>query len=340
MLFGDANDGINIYARALVQHGRTKDDRGPVEHVESGRWRGDDCDIVHVNLSDRLVADAAAHWHDLVDWVQRRGRLLAVTLHDLPQIAEGADRRRRRSIRFRDIAAVADVVLVSSESERMTARSLGIAASVVAHPIFPTRAGSTPDRTPLPPDPTPTIVVAGFVHPGKGVAQLLESVGDVRGTALDGWQLRLVGAATDQHAHEPKQLEHAARANGLDFHHTGPVSQSRWDREMVRATVAVCPHLHCSASGSILSWIAHGRRPLTAALPFSQELVSERPGAVTIVHDPGDWLGAIVTAATAEPIAIDERRRWRTPRQSVAQLDLAVLGELQSGPRPSCRRTA
>ena len=346
MVLGEPSDGISIYARALVDHGRSASRRHAVRHIRDldrgpgpDLW-GDHVDAVHAHVSDRLVAESGDAWNDLVERCRLADLPLVVTLHDLPQTTEDAERNRRRSAVYRDIAGDADLVVVSSESERIAARRIGIDASVVDHPIFPARRATVAGR----PDAARgrqarTIVVAGFVHPGKGVVEMVDAIGDVGGTALDGWQLRLVGAVAERHRDEPAKIEHRARRNGLDFHHVGGVSELDWARELRRATVGVCPHLHCSASGSLLDWIAHGRRPVVTALPFSRELADERPDALTLVERPADWREAIETAASDDS-ALHDHASWRTPAAAADRLDDIVGRFLDSEAGPRQRRTA
>ena len=280
--------------------------------------------MVHVHVSDRLVDDAPHQWSSLVEWTRDRDVPLVVTLHDVPQPQEGVERHRRRSAAFRRIARSADLVVVSSRSEQNAAAEIGVRSVVVDHPIFPVAEWAAVSDDAGPARRSRTITVAGFVHPGKGVAEMLDAIGDVRGTAVDGWQLRLVGDASERHRDEPVRLRALANAVGLDFHHTGPLPTSEWNRELRQATVAVCPHLHCSASGSILSWIAHARRPIVTDLPFCRELADERPDALTIVRRPDEWLDRVLASAHRESPDDPTDRSWRTPARSIEQLDAAV----------------
>ena len=60
-------------------------------------------------------------------------------------------------------------------------------------------------------------------------------------------------------------------------------------------TVPLAPHTHISASGSINSWIAAGRRPLVPAGRYVAELDRRMPGAVWI-YQPGELLTCIKSA--------------------------------------------
>ena len=61
--------------------------------------------------------------------------------------------------------------------------------------------------------------------------------------------------------------------------------------------VPLAAHRHISASGSIGSWVAAGRRPLVADSRYAQELEQLRPGTITR-YDParlGTAIAAVLT---------------------------------------------
>ncbi|MEO9151897.1 MAG: glycosyltransferase, partial [Lapillicoccus sp.] len=68
------------------------------------------------------------------------------------------------------------------------------------------------------------------------------------------------------------------------------------------AGVPIAPNRRVSASGSINTWIAHGRRPLVPDSAYSRELRRRSPGAVTLydADSPGS-LGRAIEAALADP---------------------------------------
>ncbi|WP_420452881.1 hypothetical protein [Ilumatobacter sp.] len=283
------------------------------------------CDLVHLHLNDRLFDEDPVRWLEVVEAARAHGRPVAMTLHDVPGDEEGVQRCARRRVAQRRLAELADVVVVSSEHERSRAALAGIDAHVVPHPVFAAASvgAPRPARTPR------TIVVAGFVHPGKGVAELLDSLDDVTGSVLAGWSLRLVGGVTDAHRDHLDDLRQRALRAGLGFEFTGAVSTRRWDAELRRGAIPVAPHSYCSASGSILSWCGLGRRPLVSDHGFAREIASERPGAVEIVGGDG-WRRALERCVIGRDPRSFDPSGWRTPAASVAALDRIVTGVLAS----------
>lgn len=329
VMFGEATDGVHIYAEKTARARSEAGHRSLVLASDSDIPARLDHDAVHVHLTDRLIESDTTRWRCLLTVVRATGVPLLMTLHDLPQRGEGAARYRRRVAATRGMASDAHAVCVSSEHERRCAADIGIRAFVVPHPIFPPVARATPT---CPHRRRRSLTVAGFVHPGKGILGLVDEIGHVGGTHLEGWHLRLVGDVAPDHRDHLDEIVSTAGRNGLPVVHTGPVGERRWSSELSSAGVAICSHLHVSASGSLLSWIAAGRRPLVSNSAFARELVSERPLAVRIVGD-SEWRSAIsesLRAPDASTMPVDE---WRTPDQSVETFEQVLTETLVTAPR-------
>ena len=287
-------------------------------------------DVVHAHLTDRTVEEHPDEWAALLG--PRRpddATFLVATVHDVPEEAEGRERSARRAARLVDLCQHVDLVIVSSEHERRGAAAIGIATAVVPHPL-PTggvvapgasdgRSFGSRHRRPN------SLTIAGFVHPGKGIVELLDAIGDVRGSSLDGWQLRLVGGHVADHDDYLDRVAERCARFGLAVHHTGAVDDRRWADELRSATIPVAPHLHCSASGSMLAWAAHSRRPFVSDIPFARELSDERPDAVSLVDAPGGWREALTAAATSHDPCRFDPAGWRTAIGAVDRLD-ALIG--------------
>lgn len=65
------------------------------------------------------------------------------------------------------------------------------------------------------------------------------------------------------------------------------------------ATVPLAPHRVVSASGSIGSWLAAGRRPLVPDVAYTREVAARCPGSLWLYDD----LGAALRRALADPAA-------------------------------------
>ena len=327
VLLGEPGDGIRAYAERIFASGRVPDDHAVLITPDDTLPTVAPGDVVHVHVTDRLVERHPRRW----EWVTAAARSVAVvmTVHDVPQMEEGLARFDRRVATLRAIVEPADLVVTNSESERRTLHEIGIDARVVPHPIFPVPPVTAGPRL-------RSLTVVGFIHPGKGVIDLLDAVGHVAGTVLEGWHLRLVGAVAAGHDAHLDAIRHAAEGIGLPTVHTGAVDDRRWAWELTHAGVAICPHLHMSASGSLLSWIAAGRRPVTSATPFVRELAAERRGALHLVHRRADWAPAIHSAVVGRDPDPFEDPTWRTPSSAALVLD-ELLQEVR---RSTERRTA
>ena len=92
----------------------------------------------------------------------------------------------------------------------------------------------------------------------------------------------------------------------MRFELTGYVPEPELAGQLEAVDVPVCPHLHVSASGSLNTWIAHGRRPLVVDGPYMREIDERWPGAV--LRRRREELGTAVGELLAEP------RRTRADR--------------------------
>lgn len=249
--------------------------------------------LVHLHLNDWLLAagptPAAPVIADLAARLRRRKLLLTVTLHDLPQPADGADLYRRRSADYRSIVALAAGVVVSSEHERALLLDVlgdrpAVPIEVIPLPIDPLPATAwTPDATPV------TVGILGYLFPGKGHREVLTELAGMPVTLL------AIGRPSSGQDYLLADLEAAAQDAGVAFRCTGYVPDRQLTAELRRVTVPLAPHTRISASGSINSWIAAGRRPLVPAGRYVTELDARMPGSLRI-YQPGGLRRAVETA--------------------------------------------
>lgn len=238
---------------------------------------------LHLHVTDALLGD------DPVGVLRTlaAGRHLAITLHDVPQPAEGRHRWSRRKALYAGLAAAADLVLVSSTHELAALRALGATAGdVLPLPIDARRVVPRPDDE-------PTVGVLGWVHPGKGLAVLAVAVAATRRPAT----IVALGGAAPGHEGLPAMLAHGCEVLGLGFRCTGYLDDDALLHEAARVRVPVCPHRHVSASGSIGSWLSAGRRPVVADGGYAREVADRMPGALDVTGD----LTAAVAAALDDP---------------------------------------
>ncbi|MDO9409548.1 hypothetical protein [Patulibacter sp.] len=238
---------------------------------------------LHLHLNDDLLGPTpAATLSALAD-----GRRLAITLHDVPQPGEGDARLARRLAVYRELAATADLVVVSSEHERAGMRGAGASCGAVLPLPIDAR------RVPADPRDDATVGVLGWIHPGKGHAAVADAL-----AALDR-PATLVALGGVARGHEGLDRELAARCarQGVGFRCTGYLAEMEQLREAARVAVPVSPHRHVSASGSIGSWLSASRRPLVVDGGYAREVDARNPGALALTDD----LPAGLRAALADP---------------------------------------
>lgn len=259
--------------------------------------------VAHLSFTDALygrgVEEAVAAVLAVGDRVHRCGRRWSVTLHDLPQADDdhAGDRRRRA---YATLAAAADGVVVSSRHEQALLsdtggpgpRALAVIPLPMTLPVPDPGRGAGPE---LEPGLAGAAVVFGFLYPGKGHAEAIEALA----AAPPDVPRRLVALGAPSAGHETlaADLAAAAAAREVAFTVTGPVPDLAVGPGLRAAGIPLAPHRHVSASGSVATWIAAGRRPLVSESRYTRELLERWPGCVHPVAE-GDWPAAISRART------------------------------------------
>ncbi len=261
----------------------------------------DGADIVHVAFTDRVfgaTAEAAGDaFAGLAEQVRTRGATLSLTLHDLP--AGESDWAERRRTAYRAVCAPAAGIVVNSR------RELDLVAALVDDPRSLRMIPLPVDRVDPPtarPAPDPSVVVLGFVFPDRGYEQVLAAL-------PDDVDLLALGRASAGHESLPDALAERAAAAGHGFRISGFVPDAELAAQLWSAGVPVAPNRRVAASGSIGTWIGHGRRPLVPDTTYTRELDARAPGTVWR-YDPDDpqALRAALDLAAADP-----GRTWIDP---------------------------
>jgi glycosyltransferase involved in cell wall biosynthesis len=322
-VIGPADHGVVRFAHRLAQSAN-----GPVLHLAQA-GQADHALLaahldpavraVHLQYTDALYAphttDAATTFLDLRRRIAARDSdrgpareplTVSVTMHDLPDPDDEPGRYRRRALSYARVAGAVDTVVVSSDHELALLQLLpvlpvparldrppnsGPRMRVIPLPLEAPRIVARPDR----PVPRPEVAVFGFIYPGKGHEDVLQAmVGlppEVRFTAL--------GRPAD--GHEPMRSALAALAHRSQrrMEITGFVADRELDERMQRIAVPIVPARKISASGSLNSWIAAGRRPLVADGPYPREFAGRYPGAIELYRP--DELPALIRTGLAEP---------------------------------------
>ncbi len=264
LLVGPAEHGVVRYARELAEA-----DGGPRA----------DGDLVHVHFTDRLFGPTAeAAELAFVARAVALGRPVVVTLHDVPP-QDGSVLQRRRAAAYAAVVGAAAAVVVNSvhEADRLQAFA-DVAPAVVPLPVQPLPPGPVP-----PPD--GQVVVLGFLYPGKGHDEALRAL-------PAGVGLTALGKPSDGHE---DLVDSLGELGPLTV--TGYVPEEELPARLRGASVPLAPHRHVSASGSIGSWLAAGRRPLVPDVAYTREVEARCPGALWLY----DELAPQLARALAEP---------------------------------------
>jgi len=175
-------------------------------------------------------------------------------------------------------------VVVSSAHERRLCADADIAVDAVIGlpvPELEPPADLTPDAR--------SIGVFGFLHPGKAVDVVAEAVAALAASGED-ITLRLLGAPADGHRAYVEAALETVRAAGGRAEATGRVDDEDLARVLGEVTVPVALFRNVSASGSLGTWAAAGRRPLVWESDYIREMERERPGSL-IITDGTDLTG-------------------------------------------------
>ncbi len=262
---------------------------------------------VHIHVTDRLFGpDATAAADRFVELVRALDVPVGATLHDIPQPSDGAAYERRAAA-YRRIGQACRGIVVSSRHERSL-----LYESDWTGPdpdVIPLALTSPPRGGARPPTVDREIGVFGFIYPGKGHDEVLEATADLDA----GVGMVAIGSPSPGHEDLVDGLRRRADRLGRRFRVTGFVEDDDLDATLRAVAVPVAHHRHISASGSIPTWIAAGRRPLAPHGRYIDEFAERSPGVLTTYADD-DLVGAL-RAALAEPSQtwlgdVDVRPSW------------------------------
>jgi len=314
---GPPQHGVAVYARDLAEAvaAASAGEAGP----------SSDADRTHLHVTDRLFGSTPEEAAERVELLAAT-TTLTITLHDVPQPSDGTAFPRRVAAYRRFVGAARGVVVNSRHEADLVREHLGF-SDVAVVPIG-TRTGNpalrpaaaTPDGS------VRTVMIAGFIYPGKGHLETILATGEAAGA--DGGErpaVVAIGSPSVGHERDVDELFRAASAAGVDLRVTGFLDAAAYRRAQRAPGVAVAAHQHVSASRSILDWAEAGRRALVASSGYFREMDALRPGTITLFQpeqlahrireawcDPGaTWLApSTVLAPTLADVAADYRRWW------------------------------
>lgn len=292
LIVGPAQHGVTRHALQLAEAAGAQS----ITRLESFRHVDLPEGPVHVTFTDHLFGNGPEVAVDnLLALVGNRA--LSVSLHDIPQPEEGAERFAHRAHAYRRLLHAARLTVVNSAHE---ARHLP-GARVIRLPIPAV-------DSPFQPEPR-TVGVLGFLYPGKGHEDIIQAL------AGTDYRLRFLGAVSQGHEKWADDLVESARSTGLDVEVTGWLGDDDLAAEMGRVSIPVCPHRHFSASGSLMTWLGAGRHVLVTDSDYAQEIDEWLPGRMTLVTD---WREAI--DAYADRLACGESEPLEPPRYGWAEV--------------------
>ena len=293
---GPRGHGVDLYARQLA------DTVGAEVVGDLGRGDRRPC---HLHVTDRL-------WGDTPEQAARRvvglcaSRPTTLTLHDLPQPQDGVRLHPRRRAAYAAMARAATGIVVSSQHERrLLAQALGgtseVVVEVVPLPwILPWVAPTVAPRPAAPASAADhaSLGLAGWFYPGKGHLPALGAAAAMRrrGLTVD---LLVLGQPAPGHAADAAELVRRAARLGVRVEVTGWIEDEDLPDALRAVDVPFAGHRNVSASGSVNSWLAAGRRPLVRRGPYFEEMERFRPGTLGLT-DIGSLADA-VAAALADP---------------------------------------
>ena len=246
-------------------------------------------DRAHLHFTDRLWASSPEDAAAVVERIAAR-TALTVTLHDVPQASDGPRNLPRRTDCYARVAAVARGVAVNSRHEAAHLADAGIvprALGVMPLPVTPAPVGPAPRSGVL------DVAVLGFFYPGKGHTEVVDALAGTRA------RMTVLGGPSAGHEADLRAFTERAATRGVPVGVTGFVPEPELVGRCRAVTVPVVAHRHFSASGSLATWIAAGRRPLVVDGRYTREMAALRPGTVHLVA-PGE-LAAAIAAALADP---------------------------------------
>ncbi len=300
MVVGDPEHGVARYARHLADaiRGQAGIDRAlalpSIADLPADLPPGTP---VHLHVTDRLLAASPEEASLRVERLAASTRL-TVTLHDLPQHSDG-ERNLPRRVEFyrRTIAAARGVVVNSNHEAALLREFVGEAheLAVIPLPVDTAGAGATASAAAAILD--DTVAIVGFVYPGKGHAEVVDAVASLSGPR----RVVALGAPSPGHTEDVEAIAAAARARGVTFEVTGFLPDDTMLERCATAGVPVAAHRHVSASGSIATWIAAGRRPLIPDSRYSREVSERAPGTVTLYPPDAAGLASAIDRARREP---------------------------------------
>jgi len=288
VVYGEHRHGVVRYAREIAAAVGTH--LGGDVSLDGARAPGGEAALtgsgrLHLHFTDRIWGDDPADAARRIEGLAARVPVTA-TLHDLPQASDRPASLARRIDCYRRVVRASKGIVVSSEHEAALLRDVVRPVEPVVIPLpVDVRPASAQRATP-----DDEVALVGFVYPGKGHAEVIAAVAALVAAgrpSADGLGVTALGRASAGHEAELGTIVDDAARLGVRFTVTGFLDEATMLERCRRASVAVAAHQHVSASGSIVTWVAAGRRPLVPDTRYSREMAALRPGTLTLYASEG-----------------------------------------------------
>jgi glycosyltransferase involved in cell wall biosynthesis len=287
----DAQHGVSQYSSAVAM--AVERLTGVSLRLSSAALRGDTVPArTHLHFTDRLWGSSPEDAAERIEAIAARSAV-TVTFHDVPQASDGSVNFARRSECYRRVLAASQGAVFNSLHEVDVLRDFTDPTGR-AHVIpLPVDRQYSPDAHP---EPDGNVAVLGFYYPGKGHLEVLRAVARIADTTELRPGLSFLGRASAGHEADLDALASLADRLGVRLDVSGYLDDAELIERSRRASVGVAAHRHFSASGSINTWIAAGRRPLVIDGRYVREIAERRPGTVTVLDSTRDLAAGIVAA--------------------------------------------
>lgn len=325
MVIGPQEHGVTAYALDLCRTLHIKPLRFETwQDLESALPLSVDSESLHLCFTDHLWGETP---QDAAALVRRLGEqfYLSISFHDVPQPQEGQERFATRAQAYAALGERADVLVVNSQHEAAFFAEHCVAQ---VHPVvlplpLPPKTVSSKTETAKAQQPDSELAgnpkcenssapgesleigVMGFVYPGKGHEELLQSIAGMNAN------VRALGGLSTGHDWLEQHLQEIAHTSGVSFEITGYLSEEELQAQMMRTEVPICAHRHFSASGSLMKWISLGRKVLVSDSPYSRELAQIWGDFIVLVSD-NQWVQALreLPADFSRPLPAPTNWTW------------------------------
>lgn len=300
---GSDGHGVTVLARQLARQ------VGAVELRDFAAAAA--APAVHLHLTDRLFGESPGATARAVVALAARTEL-TVTLHDVPQPGDGPAFAERRAC-YTAVLAAGTRWVANSETERATVERWCApvrAGHVIPLPVVPLRPAAAARASG---DRRRSVGLFGWVYPGKGHDDVMRSVALLGGSRAERPLVVAIGAVPDHGDAYVRRLDDLGRRLGVDLTITGWIDDDAVAAHLAEVDVPVAAHVNVSASGSINSWLAAGRRPLVRDSAYAREMARLRPGTLEL------YPASTAPAPLAEHLAarLDRPRTGRVPEPSL-----------------------